>query len=177
MANGVNTGLRLALGMDRDVFSPCHSITAGFDVKPLDRPAFDFKAMTYYPERTSDRMAYLSLFPIGSTMRANLMVYRDMKDPWLRRLRFDPVAALLEIMPNLPKLTGPFTTVGTIKIRPADLYVTKCYEQPGIVLVGRRFLDLLPRGRHRRRQGLQRRGASLQRVYPALARDSRDGRG
>ena len=144
MANGLNTGLRLALGMDRDVFSPCHSITAGFDVKPLDRPAFDFKAMTYYPERTSDRMAYLSLFPIGRTMRANLMVYRDMNDPWLRRLRFDPVAALLEIMPNLPKLTGPFTTVGTIKIRPADLYVTKCYEQPGIVLVGDAFSTSCP---------------------------------
>ena len=49
-------------------------------------------------------MAYLSLFPIGSTMRANLMVYRDMNDPWLRKLRFEPEAALLEAMPNLSKL-------------------------------------------------------------------------
>ncbi len=144
MANGLNTGLRLALGMGREVLSPCHSITAGFDVRPIGRAAFDFKALTYYPERASDRMAYLSLFPIGSTMRANLMVYRDMNDPWLRRLRFDPVAALLEAMPNLPKLTGPFTTVGTIKIRPADLYITKCYQQPGIVLVGDAFATSCP---------------------------------
>ncbi len=144
MANGLNTGLRLALGMDREVFSPCHSITAGFDVKPLGRAAFDFKAMTYYPERTADRLAYLSLFPIGQTMRANLMVYRDMNDPWLRRLRFDPEAALLEAMPNLPKLTGPFTTVGGIKIRPADLYITKRYQQPGIVLVGDAFSTSCP---------------------------------
>ena len=28
-------------------------------------------------------MAYLTLFPIGNAMRANLMVYRDMTDPWL----------------------------------------------------------------------------------------------
>jgi len=113
-------------------------------VKPLGRAAFDFKAMTYYPERTADRLAYLSLFPIGRTMRANLMVYRDMNDPWLRRLRFDPEAALLEAMPNLPKLTGPFTTVGAIKIRPADLYVTKRYQQPGIVLVGDAFSTSCP---------------------------------
>ncbi len=33
-------------------------------------------------------MAYLTLFPIGSdAMRANLFVYRDMHDPWLRQLR------------------------------------------------------------------------------------------
>jgi len=144
MANGLNTGLRLALGMGREILSPCHSITAGFDVKPLGHAAFDFKAMTYYPERAADRLAYLSLFPIGHTMRANLMVYRDMNDPWLRRLRFDPVAALLEVMPNLPKLTGPFTTVGAIKIRPADLYVTKRHLQPGIVLVGDAFSTSCP---------------------------------
>jgi 2-polyprenyl-6-methoxyphenol hydroxylase-like FAD-dependent oxidoreductase len=144
MANGLNTGMRLALGMKREDLSPCHSITAGFDIKPLDRAAFDFKAMTYYPERATDRMAYLSLFPIGSTMRANLMVYRDMNDPWLRKLRLEPVAALLEAMPNLGKLTGAFETVGTIKIRPADLYVTTRHQQPGVVLVGDAFSTSCP---------------------------------
>jgi len=144
MANGLNTGLRQALGMRREVFSPCHSITAGFDVKPLGRPAFDFKALTYYPERVSDRLAYLSLFPIGRAMRANLMVYRDMNDPWLRKLRFEPEAALFEAMPNLTKLTGAFATEGTIKIRPADLYATKCHQQPGIVLVGDAFSTSCP---------------------------------
>ena len=37
-------------------------------------------------------MAYLTLFPIGSTMRANLMVYRDMTDPWLPAFRKAPEA-------------------------------------------------------------------------------------
>ena len=46
-------------------------------------------------------MAYITLFPIGSTMRANFMVYRDMNDPWLSEMRHHPTAALLALMPRL----------------------------------------------------------------------------
>ncbi len=42
LANGLNIGLRHTLGITRDVMSPCHSISIGFDVKPLGRPSFDF---------------------------------------------------------------------------------------------------------------------------------------
>ena len=50
----------------------------------MGQSAFDFPALTYYPERSRDRMAYLTLFPIGNVMRANLMVYRRMDDPLLQ---------------------------------------------------------------------------------------------
>ena len=43
-----------------------------------------------FPERPADRMAYVTLFPIGTAMRANLFVYRDMDDPWLRQMRDAP---------------------------------------------------------------------------------------
>ena len=79
LANGLNIGLRHTLGMD----------ARGDQLVPFDqhrlrceagRPAAasTFRALTYYPERVADRMAYLTLFPIGSAMRANLFVYRDM---------------------------------------------------------------------------------------------------
>ncbi len=66
VANGLNIGLRHALGMTREDVSPCHSITIAFDLKPVGRSHFDFPALTYYPERAADRMAYITLFPIGS---------------------------------------------------------------------------------------------------------------
>ena len=94
LANGLNIGLRRTLGMEREVVSSCHSISIGFDVKPIGRSSFGFRALTYYPERTADGMAYMTLFPIGSTMRANLFVYRDMQDPWLRDVRQTPKEAL-----------------------------------------------------------------------------------
>jgi 2-polyprenyl-6-methoxyphenol hydroxylase-like FAD-dependent oxidoreductase len=139
IANGLNIGLRHALGMARKDVSACHSITLAFDLKPVGRESFDFPALTYYPERAADRSAYITLFPVGSAMRANFMVYRDMNDPWLRDMRQRPTLTLFSIMPGLRKLTGRAEVDGPIKIRPADLYVTENAIQPGVVLAGDAF--------------------------------------
>jgi 2-polyprenyl-6-methoxyphenol hydroxylase-like FAD-dependent oxidoreductase len=139
MASGLNVGLGHALGMTREDVSKCHSITIAFDLKPVGRSQFDFPALTYYGERPADRVAYITLFPIGSAMRANFMVYRDMNDPWLSEMRHQPDATLFSTMPGLRKLTGDAEVVGPVKIRPADLYVTHGHVQPGVVLVGDAF--------------------------------------
>jgi 2-polyprenyl-6-methoxyphenol hydroxylase-like FAD-dependent oxidoreductase len=144
LANGLNVGLRQALGITRTIISTCHSITIGCDFIPVGRPAFDFPALTYYPERTVDRMAYLTLFPVGQAMRANLMVYRDIDDPWLRQLRNAPVETMHALMPSLRRLTGNFEVSLPLKIRPADLYLTEGHRQPGVVLVGDAFATSCP---------------------------------
>jgi 2-polyprenyl-6-methoxyphenol hydroxylase-like FAD-dependent oxidoreductase len=144
LASGLNIGLRQTLGIEREIVSPCHSISIGFNLEPVGRPSFDFRAVTYYPERTTDQMAYLTLFPIGSTMRANLFVYRDMHDPWLKRMREAPRETLLAMLPGLARLTGPFTVPDGVKIRPVDLYVTRGHRQAGIVLVGDAFATSCP---------------------------------
>jgi 2-polyprenyl-6-methoxyphenol hydroxylase-like FAD-dependent oxidoreductase len=143
LANGLNLGLRHMLGITRRVISHCHSVTLGFDVEPVGRPAFEFPALTYWPGRTNSRMAYLTLFPIGSAMRANLMVYRDMDDPWLPAFRRAPEAAMCELMPRLERMMGKFRVSG-LRIRPADLCVNDNYLQPGIVLAGDAFSTSCP---------------------------------
>ena len=144
LANGLNTGMRQKLGMVRDILSPAHSISIGFDIKPVDRPQFDFSALTYYFDRPADRMAYLTLFPIGTTMRANLFGYIDLHDPWLQQLRTSPEETLANAMPGLQALTGDFAVSGFIKIRPVDLYVTQGHLRPGVVLVGDAFATSCP---------------------------------
>jgi 2-polyprenyl-6-methoxyphenol hydroxylase-like FAD-dependent oxidoreductase len=88
-------------------------------------------------------MAYLTLFPIGSIMRANLFVYRDMQDPWLRQMKTAPREALQALMPGLRGLTGE-TEVSDVKIRPVDLVVSTNYRQAGIVLAGDAFATSCP---------------------------------
>jgi 2-polyprenyl-6-methoxyphenol hydroxylase-like FAD-dependent oxidoreductase len=144
LSNGLNVGLRHTLGIERRVISECHSIMAGFDFTPIGRSTFDFPALTYYPERSRDRMAYLTLFPIGNVMRANLLVYRRMDDPWLRQFREAPEQTLLAMMPGLRRIAGEFKVTGRIQIRPADLYVTEGHRQPGIVLIGDAFATSCP---------------------------------
>jgi 2-polyprenyl-6-methoxyphenol hydroxylase-like FAD-dependent oxidoreductase len=144
LANGLNLTLRHMLGLERVVTDVCHSITIGFDMLPVGRGAFDFPALTYYPEHPSDRFAYLTLFPMQTVMRANFMVYRDLDDPWLTAFRAAPVESLRAAMPGLAPITGPFEVGGTLKIRPADLYFTRGHLQPGVVLVGDAFATSCP---------------------------------
>jgi 2-polyprenyl-6-methoxyphenol hydroxylase-like FAD-dependent oxidoreductase len=145
LATGLNLGLRHMLGITRQVISHCHSVTFGFDVEPVGRAAFEFPALTYWPGRTSSRLAYLSIFPIGNTMRANMMVYREMDDPWLPAFRRAPEAAMCEIMPRLKHLMGgDFRVSGQVKVRPADLCITENYLQPGVVLAGDAFSTSCP---------------------------------
>ena len=144
LANGLNVGLRHTLGIKRHVISACHSVTLGFNLEPVGRAAFDFPALTYWPKRSNSRMAYLSIFPINGTMRANLMVYRDMTDPWLPAFKQAPERAMLAIMPGLEDMMGAFRVGGPIKIRPADLCVPEGHIQPGMVLVGDAFSTSCP---------------------------------
>jgi 2-polyprenyl-6-methoxyphenol hydroxylase-like FAD-dependent oxidoreductase len=144
LANGLNVGLRRTLGIERRIVSACHSISIGFDIAPVGRPSFDFPALTYFSERPSDRTPYISIFPVGKSMRANLFVYRQIDDPWLRQLRRAPEATLNASLPRLHRVTGDFTISEDIKIRPADLYVTQGCQQPGIVLVGDAFETTCP---------------------------------
>jgi 2-polyprenyl-6-methoxyphenol hydroxylase-like FAD-dependent oxidoreductase len=144
IANGLNVGLRHMLGIERHIHSPCHSVSIGFDIAPLGRKAFPFPALTYFSERPSDRIPYISLFPIGATMRANLFVYRDFDDPWLREFRRTPVETLNATLPRLKRITGPFSISGDVKIRPADLCANNGYRRAGIVLVGDAFETTCP---------------------------------
>jgi 2-polyprenyl-6-methoxyphenol hydroxylase-like FAD-dependent oxidoreductase len=142
VATGLNIGLCQKLGLQREVVSPGHSISVGFDVQPADR--LPFTALTYFAERPADRMAYITLFPIGSTLRANLFGYRDLHDPWLKQFRDAPRATLYAMWPDLRRLLGDFTVSGFVKIRPVDLTVTQGHRQNGIVLVGDAFATSCP---------------------------------
>jgi 2-polyprenyl-6-methoxyphenol hydroxylase-like FAD-dependent oxidoreductase len=144
LATGLNIGIRQKLSIDREVISPGHSMSIGFDVQPAGRTAFPFSSLTYFTERTADRMAYLTLFPIGDTMRANLFAYRDLHDPWLKQFRDKPRETLIAVWPKLHEIMGDFAVTGFVQIRPVDLYVTKGYRQNGVVLVGDAFSSSCP---------------------------------
>jgi 2-polyprenyl-6-methoxyphenol hydroxylase-like FAD-dependent oxidoreductase len=144
LANGLNVGLRHQLGIERRIVSACHSISLGFDLIPVGRAAFDFPALTYFSERSSDRIPYLTLFPIGSRMRANLFAYRQIDDPWLQQMRRAPAQTLKASLPRLCRITGEFEVAGDVNIRPADLYVSTGHRQPGMVLVGDAFETSCP---------------------------------
>jgi 2-polyprenyl-6-methoxyphenol hydroxylase-like FAD-dependent oxidoreductase len=144
LASGLSIALRHLLGIERKITSHCHSISIGFDLTPVGRPAFDFPAMTYFSETPGDKIAYITLFPVGTRMRANLFTYREADDPWLRAMRRAPRETLDAALPRLKRITGEFDIAGDVKIRPSDLYVSSGHRQAGIVLVGDAFALTCP---------------------------------
>jgi 2-polyprenyl-6-methoxyphenol hydroxylase-like FAD-dependent oxidoreductase len=136
-ANGVMASM---IGARREV-SRCHSVSIGFDVDPSHWP---FDALTYFGEDPVHRVAYLTLFPLPSGGRANLFVYRELNDPWLKRLRDNPAATIAESLPQLAQFTGALRPTGPLKIRPVDLVATENVLQPGVALVGDAFSTACP---------------------------------
>lgn len=144
LATGLNPGLRDVLGISRETLSPCHSISIGFDMKPDEGRQFAFPALTVFPERPGQAMAYITIFPVRGGMRANLFVYWDMDDLRLRKFRHQPREALFDLIPTLAKFTGPFNIEGQVSIRPVDLVRVGTPQRPGVVLVGDAYSTSCP---------------------------------
>ena len=137
---GANGVMGEMIGRRREI-SRCHSVSVGFDVEAGQWP---FEALTYFGEDPAHRVAYLTLFPLPSGFRANLFVYRELNDPWLKRLRDNPGATIAAALPQLARLTGTLAVKGPLKIRPVDLVATDNLLQGGVALVGDAFSTACP---------------------------------
>ena len=136
-ANGVMADL---IGARREI-SRCHSVSIGFDVESKGWP---FDGLTYFGEEPAQRTAYITLFLLPSGGRANLFVYRELNDPWIKRLRENPAATIAQTLPGLAQFTGVLRVAGSVKIRPVDLTATDDLLQPGVVLIGDAFSTACP---------------------------------
>ena len=140
LATGPNSGdLLPSLGIERRMLSEHHSLTLGFDVQAASR-----RILVYYGERAGDRMDYLTVFPIGATVRANLFCYVDPGDPWARSFKLNPKQALLDVMPSLERTIGPFEVVGKVQVRPNSIHRAENVQQAGVVLIGDAFQSSCP---------------------------------
>ena len=137
LANGLSVGLRRNLGIERQILSASHSISIGFDMVPVGRATFEFPALTYFSERPGDRIPYLTLFPIGNRMRANLFAYREADDPWLREMRKKPVETMNAVLPRLRRITGEYAVAGDVN----DITLGRQPPRQGLGRIRERGLD------------------------------------
>ena len=143
LATGLGQALLAKAGITKRALSPRHSLAVGFDMA-APRAAFPFPAMTYFAEGFGGRDAYLTLFPIGDGMRANLFCYRDPGEPWVAALRRDPEATLRAMMPRLAQHCPDLSVAGPLEVRPIDLARADGVERDGLVLIGDAFQTACP---------------------------------
>jgi 2-polyprenyl-6-methoxyphenol hydroxylase-like FAD-dependent oxidoreductase len=144
LATGMGDVLRRSLGIERHTIHQRQSLSFGFDIRPAGVGTFRHPALTYYGEKVSDGIDYLSLFPIAGGTRANLFTFRDHRDPWVKALRENPTETLAATLPGLAGVLGDFEVVGRVRNWIMDLAVAWNCRQPGVVLIGDAYQTSCP---------------------------------
>lgn len=144
MASGTAAQLGAPLGIRRNMIREKHSLAIGFDIAPIEGSSFPFDSVTYYPGGVSNRIAYLTLFMIGRTMRANLFLYRNSDEAWVRQFTRNSAEMLEEALPGITKITGPFRVEGRVECAAIHLYKAEQFLHPGLLLIGDAFQSVCP---------------------------------
>ena len=144
LACGINSEIQASLGLDREVIQKDQSVTFGFTIARPDGLPFPFDEVTYYATSCADQVDYITLFPIGPTMRANLFVFRSATAPWVGQFIREPSQMLELCLPKLRRLIGEYRVISKVESGAVDLYRVKGEPQPGVVLIGDAFQNSCP---------------------------------
>ena len=100
LASVGNNKLLGTLGARRRTVSYLHWLTFGFDIDPLGGMARNHRGFNYH-SRAGAHVDYVTLFPIGDRVRANLFTRLGVKHGVVARMKTDPVTMLAELFPCL----------------------------------------------------------------------------
>jgi 2-polyprenyl-6-methoxyphenol hydroxylase-like FAD-dependent oxidoreductase len=144
LATGMGDVLRRDLDIERRFVHQKQSLTFGFNLRPVGASAFKYPALTYYGERLSDGIDYLNLFPAADVTRANLFVFRDHRDPWVKAMRESPKKTLVETLPGLTRVFGDFEVFDKVDSWLTDIMVADNCRRDGVVLIGDAYQTSCP---------------------------------
>ena len=144
LATGMGDILKRDLGIERRFVHQRQSLTFGFNLRPVGTSAFRHPALTYYGERVTDGIDYLNFFPAADVTRANLFVFREHNDPWVKALRERPRETLIDTLPGLLKTFGDFEVIDRVESWLTDITVAENCVRDGVVLIGDAYQTSCP---------------------------------
>jgi 2-polyprenyl-6-methoxyphenol hydroxylase-like FAD-dependent oxidoreductase len=144
LACGPNAEIPISLRLKRVLVQKNQSVAIAFTIARADGLPFPFDGVTFFSTSPAEGIDYLSLFPIGETMRANLFAFPAAGDPWVRLLIRQPKQRLEACLPKLRRAIGDYRVVSKIETARIDLYRTEGEPPPGIVLIGDASQNVCP---------------------------------
>jgi 2-polyprenyl-6-methoxyphenol hydroxylase-like FAD-dependent oxidoreductase len=143
LATGLSQNLFAPLGITPCDVSRSHSLAIGFD---LTAPSLGeaCPSATIYGHGPHEGLGYLTLFPIGERVRANLFLYLAATDPWPRAFRAAPKASLDRLVPALTGCVPHYEVAGRPVIRPIHLQRSAEHVRAGVALIGDAFATTCP---------------------------------
>jgi len=143
VAAGTSSRLRQVTGAVRRDVSTHHCIAFGFDLA-LESGCLPHDGVNVLPDRYTDQVGFLTLFPTPVGVRANLFAYQDPQSEWSREMRLNTSIALERTFSRLRKVVGNFTISGRVNASAIDLWTSNVTPQPGVVLIGDSFQSVCP---------------------------------
>lgn len=144
LASGMSDLLRSRLGIEREVLHERQSLSFGFNLMPAENSALHRTALTVYGRRPADGIDYVSFFPVGDLVRANLFSFLDHRDPWVKAVRSNPLDTLDAALPRLHRHLGDVELVDKVQSWIMDIAVARNVRQPGVVLIGDAYQTSCP---------------------------------
>ncbi|MFK0160993.1 FAD-dependent oxidoreductase [Rhizobium sp. NPDC090279] len=142
LAAGMGDILRRDLEISQRSISKRRPLAFGFNLRPLRSNRFRLAALTYHGD--GDGIDHLNLFPVPGATRANLFLFRDPRDPWVKSLHDDPKQALIAAFPSLVDNFGDFEIASRIDSWLTDITLADNCRQAGVVLIGDAYLTSCP---------------------------------
>ncbi|MGV7030355.1 FAD-dependent oxidoreductase [Methylobacterium symbioticum] len=143
VATGLGEGLQRELGFERRLVSQGNTLVYGFNT------AFSYallagEQLIWSAEAGGDGVAYLTLFPLGTQIRANLFTYWPRGGTAAEAFLADPAGTMRRLMPGLARTYGTVEPVGAIQQRPIDLVEITDPVRDGVVVIGDAFCTTCP---------------------------------
>lgn len=142
LATGMGDMLHRDLGISHKSIGERRSLAFGFNIRPLRSNRFNHTALTYHGD--GDGIDRLDLFPVLGATRANLFLFRDPRDSWVRSLHDDPKQALIAAFPSLVDHFGDFEIASRIDSWLTEITLAENCRQDGVVLIGDAYLTSCP---------------------------------
>jgi 2-polyprenyl-6-methoxyphenol hydroxylase-like FAD-dependent oxidoreductase len=144
VACGTGGELHARLGIQRRMIQKDQSLAFAFTIARADGSPFPFEALTYYPDGSADRVFYLTLFRMGTVMRANLFVCWSGNDASTRTFVREPRTELTRMLPKLTGVIGEVDVVSRVETGRVDLFRAEGLDQAGVVLLADAFESVCP---------------------------------
>jgi 2-polyprenyl-6-methoxyphenol hydroxylase-like FAD-dependent oxidoreductase len=144
LASGMSDLLRSRLGIEREVLHERQSLSFGFNLRSAPSSPLRRTALTVYGRKPADGIDYVSFFPVGDLVRANLFSFLDHRHPWVKEVRANPLETLSAALPHLDRHLGDVELVDKVQSWIMDIAVARNVRRPGVVLIGDAYQTSCP---------------------------------
>ncbi len=144
VASGMDRNIRRRLRYEQTADSELISTTIGFVIESLQDSGFKYGAFNFRPPTFVHGLHYVTFFPIGARMRANLFTSWSPADTPVRNMKSETETELARWFPDMTNIIGPFRVSAE-----AESYSTKYYRHAPpagtrIAVVGDAFQSVNP---------------------------------